>query len=200
MSSTRGAYHHGDLQRELVAAAMDILRSEGGGELTLRAVARAAGVSQTAPYRHFNDKSALLAAVAETGFSKLDARCRDALSAAEGSSDRLHRLGIAYVQFALDEPALFRLMFGAELGQFKDEHPDLVAGSKRVHDMMRTAVEDLLSEAEVSRSEVEASCIAAWSLVHGLALLLIDRSIKAPAHKTHALIGSVTQLFARGLS
>lgn len=199
MSGIKGAYHHGDLRRELVAAAMDILRSEGEGELTLRAVARAAGVSQTAPYRHFPDKCSLLAAVAETGFSKLEARCEDALSATEGARNRLHQLGKAYVQFALDEPALFRLMFSAELGQFKDEYPQLVARGKQVHDMMRATVEDILSEADAAKVELETSCVAAWSLVHGLAFLLIDRGIKASPHQTDVLVDGVTRLFARGL-
>ncbi|MFC5577268.1 TetR/AcrR family transcriptional regulator [Lysobacter niabensis] len=199
MGGTKGAYHHGDLRRELVATATDILRREGGDELTLRAVARAAGVSQTAPYRHFPDKSSLLAAVAETGFSKLDARCEDALAATAGARNRLHQLGKAYVQFALDEPALFRLMFSAELGKFKDEYPELVAKGKRVHDLMRATVEEILSEADAAKAELETSCAAAWSLVHGLAFLLIDRGIRASPHETDALVDGVTRLFARGL-
>ena len=199
MSDTRLTYHHGDLRRELVNAAVELLRSDGGQELTLRAVARAAGVSQTAPYRHFSDKGALLAAVAETGFSKLDERCEQALSIPDGPRDRLHQLGKAYVQFALDEPALYRLMFGAELGPFKDAYPSLAAGARQVHDMMSITVEDLMSEEGASNAEIESACVAAWSLVHGLASLLIDRSIKVPANKTTALIDSVTALFAKGL-
>lgn len=199
MSDTRLTYHHGNLRRELVNAAVELLRNEGAEELTLRAVARAAGVSQTAPYRHFSDKGALLAAVAETGFSKLDERCGQAMSVPGGPRDRLHQLGKAYVQFALDEPALYRLMFGAELGPFKDEYPSLSAGAKQVHGMMRITVEDLMSEAGATNPEIESACVAAWSLVHGLASLLIDRSIKVPPNKTTALIDSVTLLFAKGL-
>lgn len=199
MSDTRTSYHHGNLRSELVNAAMELLRSDSGEELTLRAVARAAGVSQTAPYRHFSDKGALLAAVAETGFAKLDERCEQAMSIPGGPRDRLHQLGNAYVQFALDEPALYRLMFGAELGPFKDEYPSLAAGAKQVHDMMRITVEDLMSEGRATNAEIESACAAAWSLVHGLASLLIDRSIKVPPNKTSALIDSVTSLFAKGL-
>lgn len=199
MGGTKGTYHHGDLRRELVATATDILRREEGDELTLRAVARAAGVSQTAPYRHFPDKSSLLAAVAETGFSKLDARCVAALAATKGARNRLQQLGKAYVQFALDEPALFRLMFSAELGTFKDEYPELVARGKQVHDLMRVTVEEILSEAKDATAELETSCAAAWSLVHGLAFLLIDRGIKVSPHETGVLVDGVTRLFARGL-
>jgi AcrR family transcriptional regulator len=199
MKDTRPTYHHGDLQRELINAAVELLRSESGEELTLRAVARAAGVSQTAPYRHFSDKGALLAAIAETGFSKLDQRCKQALSKTGAPRDRLHQLGKAYVQFALEEPALYRLMFGAELGPIKDKHPNLMAGAKQVHDMMRITVETLTSEGDASNMEIESACAAAWSLVHGLASLLIDQSIKIPRNKTAALIDSVTALFANGL-
>ena len=167
--------------------------------LTLRGVARAAGVSQTAPYRHFSDKGALLAAVAETGFAKLDARCEQAMGIPGGPRDRLHQLGNAYVQFALDEPALYRLMFGAELSPLRGDHPSLAAGAKQVHEMMRITVEDLMSETGASKSEIESACVAAWALVHGLASLLIDRSVEVPANKTAALIASVTSLFAQGL-
>jgi len=199
MNTTKGAYHHGDLRRELVATATDLLRRQDGGELTLRAVARAAGVSQTAPYRHFADKNALLAAIAEAGFAKLESRCEGALATTVGSHNRLHQLGKAYVQFALDEPALFRLMFSAELGQFKDQYSELVARGKQVHDMMRVAVEEILAESGESAEEAFAACVAAWSLVHGLAFLLIDRAIKPPPHETEALIDAVTRMFATGL-
>ncbi|RJG11801.1 TetR/AcrR family transcriptional regulator [Massilia cavernae] len=199
MKDARLTYHHGNLRQELVDSAVELLHSEGEEALTLRAVARAAGVSQTAPYRHFSDRGALLAAVAETGFSKLDERCEHALSISGGPRDRLHRLGKAYVQFARDEPALYRLMFGAELGPFKDAYPSLDAGAKRVHDMMRITVEDLMPEGGAPNADAESACIAAWSLVHGLASLLIDRNINVPANRATALIDSVTSLFAKGL-
>lgn len=199
MSDARPSYHHGNLRQELLSAAVDMLRSDRGEELTLRAVARAAGVSQTAPYRHFSDKGALLAAVAQTGFAMLAHRCEEAMSLPRGPRERLQHLGQAYVQFAIDEPALYRLMFGAELAPIKDDYPSLVAAAKQVHDMMCATVDDLMSPQDASSAQVEAACVAAWSLVHGLASLLIDRSIKVPTGKAGALIHSVTALFAHGL-
>ena len=200
MSDNLGSYHHGNLRDDLVQAALELLRRGSEEELTLRAVARRAGVSQTAPYRHFSDKGALLAAVAETGFSKLDVRCKSALSKAKDPEQRLHRLGTAYVRFALEEPALYRLMFGAELGQFKREYPVLADGAKQVHDLLRSTVAALLPDADAAADDVETACVAAWSLVHGLASLLIDRSIERPSSQVTAMVGQVTALFASGLA
>ncbi|HBW3328317.1 TetR/AcrR family transcriptional regulator [Klebsiella pneumoniae] len=199
MRDTRLTYHHGNLRQELVDAALKMLRGEEGEELTLRAVARAAGVSRTAPYRHFRNKSALLAAVAEAGFSKLGERCDQVMPLQGGPRERLHLLGKAYVHFALDEPALYRLMFGTELGSIKNDHSDLAVGAKQVYDRMRIAVEDILSPASASHAAVEGACFGAWSLVHGLASLLIDRSVNVPEARRCALIDSVTVLFANGL-
>lgn len=192
----KGAYHHGNLRADLVAAAVGILRVSGDGGVTLRAAARAAGVSQTAPYRHFSDKGALLAAVAENGFAGLYARCKEVLSSAKGPRDCLHQLGRVYVQFALDEPAMFRLMFSAELGQLKPHHPELAAASRQVYETLQRAVEGILSEASVDGPDVDTSSVAAWSLVHGLALLLLDQSIGTAARDPNALIDRVTRLFA----
>lgn len=200
MSDHRPRYHHGNLRDDLLAAALELLRGGNEEAVTLRAVARRAGVSQTAPYRHFSDKGALLAAVAETGFAQLDLRCKSVLSTAVGPEQRLHRLGTAYVQFALAEPALYRLMFGAELGPFKRKYPVLAAGAKQVHDLLRTTVAALLPDAAASAGEVETACVAAWSLVHGLASLLIDRNVERPASQVSAMVGQVTALFASGLA
>lgn len=200
MSDNRPSYHHGNLRDDLVQAALELLRRGSEEELTLRAVARTAGVSQTAPYRHFSDKGALLAAVAETGFSTLDVRCKSALSKAKGPEQRLHRLGTAYVRFALEEPALYRLMFGAQLGPFKSEYPAMAAGAKQVYDLLRTTVAALLPDAAASANNIETACVAAWSLVHGLASLLIDRNIEQPSSQITAMVAQVTALFARGLA
>lgn len=196
---SKGTYHHGNLRADLLAAAMGILRASGDGGVTLRAVARAAGVSQTAPYRHFSDKGALLAAVAESGFAALLVRCRKRLASDKDPRERLHQLGIAYVQFALDEPAMFRLMFSAELAQLKHQHPGLAATSRQVYETMHGTVADILSEGSADRADLDTSSVAAWSLVHGLALLLLDQSIDTTTRVPGDLIDRVTQLFASGL-
>src|SRR5687768_2538693 len=117
------AYHHGDLRQALLDAALPLLRTGGPQALTLRAVARAAGVSQTAPYRHFTDRSALVGAVAEDGFRRLHAELIAAVTspaktlgkAPETARGGLQAVALAYVRFALAHPAEYRVMFGGEL-------------------------------------------------------------------------------------
>src|SRR5688500_15183052 len=116
-------YHHGDLRQALLDAALPLLRKGGPDALTLRAVARAAGVSQTAPYRHFTDRSALVSAVAEDGFQRLQGRliaaatapARTLGKAPETARGGLQAIALAYVRFALEHPAEYRVMFGGEL-------------------------------------------------------------------------------------
>lgn len=194
----RTAYHHGNLRAELIAAALELLRREGLAGLTLRATARAAGVSQAAPYKHFSDKNDLLAAVTATGFASLQRRCTQALGAAADARGGLRELGKAYVLFALDEPAMFRLMFGADAVPRDTEQPPAGPGVE-VYDLLRQAVAAVLGDAGASDAAVEAGCAAAWSLVHGLAMLLLDRRIGVPAAGPAALIDGVTELFVAGL-
>src|SRR5271163_4591233 len=106
-------YHHGDLSRALVAAGRRILEAEGPAALSLRAVAREAGVSPAAPYHHFKDKSELLDAVAEEGWHELGDAIRKGLASADDPKLALHEVGVAYVTFARQNPALYRLMYHA---------------------------------------------------------------------------------------
>src|SRR5215831_9732799 len=106
------SYHHGDLRQALIRSALEILSQAGAAGLSLRAAARRARVSAMAPYRHFADKEALLAAVAEYGFQQLAGRLAAAAAAAADPRAGLGALGVAYVIFARDEPSLFKLMFG----------------------------------------------------------------------------------------
>src|ERR1700733_5513657 len=114
--AAKRAYHHGDLRAALVAAAVQILEKDGEGALTLREVARRVGVSAAAPYHHFADKHAILAAVGEEGFSHL----ADAMEEAQATSgpktrDTLRAMGVAYVRFAVRHPSHFRVMFSGIL-------------------------------------------------------------------------------------
>src|SRR5690349_22562174 len=103
-------YHHGDLSRALVDAARRILETEGPSALSLRAVAREAGVSPAAPYHHFKDKGELLEAVAQEGWEMLDAVIAKAKADAGSASQALQEIGVGYVCFARDNPALYRVM------------------------------------------------------------------------------------------
>jgi AcrR family transcriptional regulator len=161
MSTSRrrkAPYHHGDLPPALLRAAADILEKQGLEALTLRDLARRAGVSHNAPYRHFTDREALLAALAEDGFRTLG-------KALEGKSGS--EMGEAYVRFGLAHPARFRLMFGGRLP--REDHPALREAAGRAHEALLQAI-----RARQDLPDPEIAAAAAWSLVHGLANLLLD--------------------------
>ena len=148
-------YHHGDLPAALLRAAGRALEKRGIGALSLRDTARRAGVSHNAPYRHFPDREALLAALAAEGFATLGERLH-------GKPGR--EMGEAYVRFALEQPQRFRLMFGGVLPIGK--YPELGEAAQSAHKALVGAFGDL------PRPELAAA--AAWSLVHGLSHLLLD--------------------------
>jgi AcrR family transcriptional regulator len=158
LNSRKAAYHHGDLRAALLRAAGDLLENQGPEGVVLREVARRAGVSHNAPYRHFPERLALLAALAAQGFELLG----NELQSSSGA-----RMGEAYVAFALAHPQRFRLMFGGTLSL--DSEPQLRRAS-------RQAYEALLStfRARDDVADPDKAAAAAWALVHGLAHLLLD--------------------------
>ena len=167
-----GRYHHGDLRRALVEAALAIL--EEGDELSLRAVARRAGVSHTAPYHHFRDRRALIAAVAQEGLLAL----RDALAAAGAGLEpqaRLIESGVAYVRFAVSHRTRFRVMFSAELAERADL-PELQAASEAAYGVLLANVRRLMGE-RAPEEAIRTRALGAWSTVHGLAMLVLDRQV-----------------------
>ena len=185
-SESRGGYHHGSLPAALVGNALDLLHEGGTEALSLREVARRAGVSATAPYRHFADKEALLAAVAAHGFGLLADRLAEADATGADAVAALSAQGAAYVTFACDDPALFRLMFGTARGA---PHPALREAGGRAYSVLADRVAGMTSEA--AREDM---ALAAWSLVHGLACLLVDGQLRDPALKPADLAARVTAL------
>jgi len=165
------AYHHGDLAAALLLAAGNILEKEGVEALRLRAVARRAGVSHNAPYRHFPEREALLAALAAEGFEWLGEAQRDA--AAEG----LRAMGEAYVGFALTHPQRFRLMFGGQIALAR--HPQLREVATKAFAGLAGALSAKVPEGRNARD----ASIAAWALVHGLAQLLLGARLPSAARR-----------------
>ena len=164
-------YHHGDLRQALVRSALEILSEAGVGDLTLRAAARRARVSAMAPYRHFADKEALLAAVAEYGFRELAARLTAAAATAADPRAGLAALGVAYVLFACEQPSLFKLMFGPMIEK-KSGHPALDEAGNACFNVLRQAVEAAkFFDGDFDARDISLAC---WSLVHGLSALIVD--------------------------
>ncbi len=170
-------YHHGDLRRALIDTALAMVTEEGAWNFTLREVARRAGVSHAAPYNHFEEKSALLAEVAALGFDSLT-QTMEAAARRHPRSARQAFAGIAdaYVRFGVDHPAHYRLMFGAELAE-KARYPALQTASDDAFAVLTGVLERGQSSGQVRREAVRDQALAAWSLVHGLTTLLIDRRV-----------------------
>ncbi len=169
-------YHHGALRDALIRAARDILESQGYEALTLRAAARRVGVSQAAPYNHFADKAALLAAIAAQGFNEFAAAMRQEMDAAVDPQARLNATGIAYVAFATSNPGLFKLMFGSSAHQASDD-PELDAARTSAYEVLRGAVHSVhVSEPRHAPDEPLES-LRSWALVHGLATMINEGTI-----------------------
>ncbi len=169
-------YHHGNLRQVLLQTAEDELARCGSEKLSLRALARKAGVSQTAPYRHFVDKNALLAALATRGYIDLTtAMIRSEQNVPGSPLDKLRAVSHSYVDFALAHPALFKLMFGPALEPHA-QHPELFEASRQtfilVHAIVRQGVEDGVFR----QDDVEYLTNTAWAGVHGIVTLKLDRS------------------------
>ena len=161
-------YHHGDLRSALLAAGRTMLAETGPSALSLRELARRLGVSHNAPYKHFATREALLAALAAEGFKALGLRSREATAGGGGAE----AMGLAYIGFALDEPAVYRLMFSDAID--KSSFPDLQAASRASFDGLRGAM-----ERAVGPERATAAAVSAWAMVHGLSLLLLDDQIPA---------------------
>lgn len=195
-SKSERAYHHGDLRNALIDAGLAALEADEGAELSLRALARALGVSANAVYRHFADKDALLSALAAEGFRRFAAEQAEALAQ---SADDPVATGLGYVHFAQRHPALFRLMFGrftracdnAELQQAALAAFEQLLQGSRPGDAPTSP--GAVDEATMLRA------LARWSLVHGLSHLLLEGQLNffGPGGSHDALAREV--LLASGL-
>jgi len=169
-------YHHGNLRADLLEAAEAVLAERGVQGLTLRDVARVAGVSHAAPYHHFSNLNELLAAVAERGFLVLGEAMAQAVAVAD-TRERLLRVSQGYVDCARAHPERFRLMFGTLLAH-KDQHPALKAAAHRAF--------GYVLEAALAHDPQHGAhlALAGWSLAHGLSHLMVDGAFDGlPIHQ-----------------
>jgi AcrR family transcriptional regulator len=176
----RTNYHHGRLPEALLKAAAKLVSEQGVANLSLREVARRAGVSHAAPAHHFTDKAGLLTALAAQGFTLFTAALTEARDAA--GDDPLRRLsatGYAYVMFAATHRAHFEIMFQPHL--VRGDDPALQAAEDQAYDVLRTAVAATQAHTAASADEIEIIALRAWSQAHGLATLWLTGNIKARA-------------------
>ena len=165
MPSSSARYHHGDLRAACLRAAQELLEEDGAAGLSVRAVARRAGVSPGAPYRHYADRDALVSAVAAEGYRELAGYLVSA-HPSPSTPDDLAAVAVAYVRFALERPALFRMMFGEPCDGDSSER---VAATTAIAEYVGALVRRAFPSADA-----EALSTAVWAVVHGLAFLHLD--------------------------
>jgi AcrR family transcriptional regulator len=205
-AQSRSHYHHGDLRRALLEAAEQLIREVGPDAASLRAIARAAGVSHAAPYHHFADLEDLLAAVAASGFVRL----REAMLERAATGDdpaplrRLQEAGIAYVGFAAANPELYRLMFSGR-ARGSRVHPELAEASDAAYEALGGLLARTTGRKPVGNGGDGGggeAARASWALVHGLSMLLIDGRLDVDtgdARQVERLAWEVTTVIGRGL-
>lgn len=171
-SAPRTRYHHGDLRQALLAAAHQLLEQGGSGALTLRAAAQSAGVSAAAPYRHFADREALLAAALREGFEDMAQALRAAREAGSDPVDAYLAVGRAYLAFAAAHPRLYSVMFSAEFERVL--YPELLDAGRAAFGEVLTAANALGDARLIGTRSAEDVALAGWTTVHGLASVQID--------------------------
>ncbi|WP_461190266.1 TetR/AcrR family transcriptional regulator [Arthrobacter sp. Z4-13] len=187
MSTT---YHHKNLPRTIISAALEVIAESGPSALSLRDLARRAGVSHAAPAHHFGDKAGLLTAVAAQGFGLLG----DALSETQRQTGDFLEVGVAYVGFAVGHPAHFAVMFRPEL--YRADDPELITAKARAGESLYRGVAPFAASESGPASQDAA--LAAWSLVHGFATLWLSGNLPAglPADPREAARGVAGVLFS----
>jgi AcrR family transcriptional regulator len=189
------AYHHGALAEAMVDEALAAVREDGADHVSLRAIAQALEVSPSAAYNHFADKDALLVAVGQCGLAALDERMARALAAHPGESDEAARarfagLGRAYIAFAVDEPNLFRLVFGPICAE-----ADMGPESSGPYAKLVEALDDLDKRGLLLSGAREGLDVTVWGATHGIASLIIEGYL--PREAGDALIASMDRLALR---
>ena len=203
---TRSKYHHGDLREVLLGLAVQHIAAVGIEKLSIRELARQAGVSATAPFRHFPDKLTLLGALAIEGFTELANRMQSPAQRKQDREAQFVQLGSTYVQFAEDYPVHYQLMFGAVLGDFS-KFPELQQAASNAYSMLDKLLTAIKVEEKLT---VEVSLLGGlvWSTVHGMASLKLnvspaEQSVDAPPRQavkalTQDLHGPLQMLY-RGI-
>ncbi len=176
----RMPYHHGDLRAALIEAATSLVSRHGSEGFSLRQAAAQVGVAPSACYKHFADKSELLAEVARAGFSRLAGALENAVQESSGSTAALEAIALAYVEFALQDPARFQVMFGPHGAG--SSRPDTGTGpnGKTTYQIFRQVLDDLEAEGSFRPGAREQAELPLWAAMHGLAGILNSRALPEP--------------------
>jgi AcrR family transcriptional regulator len=198
-------YHHGDLRRAIVTSALELLRETRSLEFSLRELARRAGVSHNAPYKHFADKRELLAAVSGAGFEMLTKLMASEMARLSDPREQLFAMLRAYIDQGVGNPALYTLMFGGYLGSPDHSRPAIeLAEAEKAKGLLAGVISAgalgrAIPHTPRNEQKIAGAILACWSLVHGLTLLLVD-GLVGPNKKAGALGDSLVQGMLDGLS
>lgn len=179
-------YHHGDLKNALIHAGIEILSKDGLESLSLRSVAKRVGVSHAAPYAHFADKEALIAAIAAAGYSKLYSQLATAQQRSADPLTRLWHTAFAYLQFALDEPDHFRITFSGVVKAEKS-YPEYVAQAQRCYALVMGLVADCQMKGLFTGEPLELLTVSIWSSLHGFAQLVLANQLPSALLNQHSI-------------
>ncbi|MCZ8157212.1 MAG: TetR/AcrR family transcriptional regulator [Leptospira sp.] len=175
--NSKKTYHHGDLKKALIAASLRLLEEEGYQSFSLRKVAKLAGVSQAAPYRHYKDQESLIADVACEGFVLLAEKLQKIRNKFKNSSLlQFRESGLAYVEFALRHPDLFQIMYGNQI-QNHSEYPTLRQSEDLPFQILLDIISETKKEGRLVAVDIQKTTIAAWTMVHGIAMLLLGKQV-----------------------
>ena len=170
-------YHHGDLKNALIKAGVEILAKDGVSGLSLRKVALKAGVSHAAPYAHFADKQALIAAISTEGFRQLYERMNAVAEEYKSRPEKqMVEVAWAYVQFAMDDRDRFKVMFSGVLEKEK-EYSDFVVESQRNFQLVKSIVEANQASGRLRGGDSALVALSAWGIIHGFLMLLLEGQI-----------------------
>ena len=183
MQAAGAAYHHGNLRSALIENGMLLLELQGIDALSVRQLAREAGVTQSAPLYHFGGKQGLLAAIAARGFEMLIEHRRAILDRSTDPYERLMSVMLGHLVFASGHPALFHLMFGPTIDR-KTAFPELVDMSTRSYGILQACVSDYLTQIGQPGDRGRQATMAVWTACHGLAMITIDR-LKTPVDRAY---------------
>ncbi|HEY1756847.1 MAG TPA: TetR/AcrR family transcriptional regulator [Bryobacteraceae bacterium] len=190
-------YHHANLKQSLLGAAVHLLAEAGPQGFTLREVARRAGVSHNAPYRHFKDKDDLLAAMAAEGFDRLTASMNAAIAEGDSAADRLGLAGRGYVEFAVGSPQHLVVMFETTVAGCS---PKYAEAGMRAFQVLLNGIEAVQAEGGLPEGDPHPFAVVAWAAVHGLAKLAIAGRLPFDATRTVQFTNYLSQAVLHGMA
>ena len=194
-------YHHGDLEHALAEIARIMLEQDGIEKLSLRKVAAEIGVSHTAPYRHFKNKTELLAKIAEDGYRELGDAMEKCITDRKASvRELIKQVAVEYVKQAVNSPETSKLMFGGII--IIKNHPELLQSATRAYDLLVEIIKTGQWEGDIRRGDIEKYTAAVWSIIHGLSSLIQAENYRHASQNHHVIeltVPAVMDILIKGI-